>query len=120
MSSTRNKRKATSSPTNGAGNQHQQHNNTRNDSRNNMNQDVNNNNIMEDFDIEIGLDENFKVVFITQRKKNQAECEFLRVGLNCINETVAVFEDIGVCVLLAQNKSIEFRFDGSFVGTRFS
>jgi hypothetical protein len=47
----------------------------------------------EDFDIEIGLDENFKVVFVTQRKENQTECEFLRVGLNCINETVAVFED---------------------------
>ena len=53
MSSTRNKRKATSSPTNGAGNQHQRHNNnnnnTRNDSRSNMNQDVNNNNTTSSF-----------------------------------------------------------------------
>jgi hypothetical protein len=44
-------------------------------------------------EIEVGLDNVFKVVFITYRPMEEKECEFLRVGLNCINENISVFED---------------------------
>ena len=44
-------------------------------------------------EIEVGLDSAFKVVFITYRPKEEEECEYLRVGLNCVNENIGVFED---------------------------
>ena len=46
----------------------------------------------EDYEIEFGLDENFKVMFVTYTDHTK-KARFLRKGLNCINDTIEVFAD---------------------------